>query len=126
MRRHNICLAALFAALAGGCLVETGDPVETTELEGIEAFAEHSQREPIILEYFDPLTGSDCTTAEECEAYLEQTLSQCLNACQLGIEAIERFCDLIPVPAIQASCYAMRFGGPILCSNWCYWYFSPH
>jgi hypothetical protein len=56
----------------------------------------------------------------------ELTYAECVQACYAGVEAIERFCRRIPNPVIVARCLAIRYGGPILCSNWCAWYFLPH
>jgi hypothetical protein len=74
----------------------------------------------------DVLATSDCLTEDGCEPAPEQTYAQCIVACNGGVAAIERFCFLIPHPVVKASCLAMRFGGPVVCANWCYWYFTPH
>jgi hypothetical protein len=72
------------------------------------------------------LAAPECLGEDDCELAPEQTYAQCVAACNAGVAAIERFCFTIPHPVVKASCLAMRFGGPVVCANWCYWYLTPH
>ena len=56
----------------------------------------------------------------------ELTYTQCVAACNAGVDAITDFCYRIPIVTVRLSCLGMRHGGPVVCSNWCYWYFTSH
>lgn len=67
----------------------------------------------------------ECTTEDDCEYQPEQTLAQCLAACQAGPRSIEAFCRVIPHPVIRGACWAVVYAGPVACSGFCYWYYTP-
>jgi hypothetical protein len=57
------------------------------------------------------------------------TLSQCIAACEVGVEAMAGFCRLIPVPAVAAACwgvylYAGSATSIAVCTGFCAWYFD--
>lgn len=121
-------LAVMIAAPLAACTLDAAETVD--ELGASEPGAEVIATDDfdsyvVAAEGPDSLAASDCLTEEDCEFYPEQTYAQCVAACNGGVAAIERFCWLIRIPWVQASCLAMRFGGPVVCANWCYWYFTP-
>jgi hypothetical protein len=106
-------ISMILALVMSACTLPADDAGETPvaeQLDELESFA----------------TEPEVYALDEEPHVPELTYAQCVVACHAGIEAIERFCALIPNPVIQASCLAMRHGGPVVCSNWCYWYFIPH
>jgi hypothetical protein len=112
-------LALVTAVALASCSLD--EPQTAAELGSVDA-----ESEALALDDEYVLAASDCLTEDDCEYYPEQTYAQCVASCQGGVAAIERFCWLIRIPWVQASCLAMRFGGPVVCANWCYWYFTPH
>ncbi|KAK3986817.1 hypothetical protein QBC44DRAFT_401666 [Cladorrhinum sp. PSN332] len=54
------------------------------------------------------------------------TLAECRIACEGGQEIMERFCRIIPHPALRAACWGLAVAldtraGQTACANWCYW-----
>lgn len=50
-------------------------------------------------------------------------LARCSMACSAGAPAIASFCGSIPVPQVQAICYANEFAGEVACMGFCYAWF---
>jgi hypothetical protein len=111
-----LALVTAFAALASCTL----DELQTTaELGSVDA-----ESEVVALDEY-VLAAPDCLTEDDCEYYPEQTLAQCLAACQAGSAAIEAFCRVVVHPAAKAACWGVVYAGPVACSGFCYWYFTP-
>ncbi|KAK4225267.1 hypothetical protein QBC38DRAFT_483461 [Podospora fimiseda] len=54
------------------------------------------------------------------------TLAECRIACEGGQEAMERFCRIVPHPALRSACWGLALAldtraGQTACANWCYW-----
>lgn len=45
--------------------------------------------------------------------------ARCNSACAAGAPAIAAFCGSIPVPQVQALCYANQFAGTVVCEGFC-------
>lgn len=57
------------------------------------------------------------------------TRTQCQAACRSGVAAMEKFCRLVPHPAVRAGCWAVvplakTPGAITACTNWCAYAFS--
>lgn len=49
--------------------------------------------------------------------------ARCQGACIAGAPAIAAFCASIPVPQVQALCFANEFAGETMCMGFCYAWF---
>lgn len=49
--------------------------------------------------------------------------ARCEGACIGGAPAIAAFCGSIPVPQVQAICFANQFAGEVVCMGFCYAWF---
>ena len=116
-------LAVVIAATLAACTLDA--PATVDELgssgPGIDDFDSYV----VVAEDSDVLAASDCLIEDDCEYYREQTLAQCLAACNAGPRAIEAFCRVIPHAAIRLACWGVVYGGPVACSGFCYWYYTP-
>ena len=114
----KMILAVVIAAALAACTLD--EPQTAAELGSVDA-----EWEAVAFDDEHVLAASDCLTEDDCDYYTEQTLAQCLAACNAGPRAIEAFCRVIPHAAIRLACWGVVYGGPVACSGFCYWYYTP-
>ena len=105
-------LALVTAVALASCTLD--EPQTAAELDAVDAESE-------VVAFDDEYVLAE----EDWEHYPEQTLAQCLAACQAGSTAIEAFCRVVVHPAAKAACWGVVYAGPVACSGFCYWYFTP-
>lgn len=113
-------LALVSAAALASCALDEPQTAVELELGSVDA-----ESEAVTLDDESVLAATDCLAEDDCEVHPEQTLSQCLAACEAGAEAMAVFCRFIVHPVIAAACWKVVNAGPTPCSGFCYWYFTP-